>query len=377
MRPLYYCLYALILASLSSCEFDFHKVRIELSVPQGEKGDTYYISGNDLSLGSWEADKVKLKGGPDLYYIDLRVPTGIELEYKFTRGSWATEALNEAGEIPANHTLIVRSDTSVQYVVRQWKSADYVAEGQVVGERIALDIPTIDGLAERQVWIWLPPNYDADRRRGYPLLVMHDGQNVFEPSGSLSGQEWRVDEVADSMIRADLIEPFVVVALANSPDRNKEYSYGEQADAYANYIIENVLPLVRDRFAIADGPQNTTIMGSSMGGLSSFVLAWEHPEVFGKAACLSPAFKIGPYDYVAEVQKKVLPQPMPALYFDNGTEELEAELQPGIDEMMAYLSEERVAYEWYLDQGALHNEAAWANRLHIPLRWLFAKRRAD
>ncbi|MEO0876862.1 MAG: histidine kinase, partial [Bacteroidota bacterium] len=91
------------------------------------------------------------------------------------------------------------------------------------------------------------------------------------------------------------------------------------------------------------------------------------------AACLSPAFKVGPYDYVAQVKKSPLPQPMPALYIDNGTVDLEAELQPGIEEMLSYLSEERLDYQWYLDQGAQHNEAAWARRLHIPLTWLYGK----
>ena len=108
-----------------------------------------------------------------------------------------------------------------------------------------------------------------------------------------------------------------------------------------------------------------------MGGLSSFVLAWDHPEVFGKAACLSPAFQIRDDDYVAKVSEQAIPTPMPAFYLDNGTLDLEARLQPGIDAMKVFLDSKEITYKWYLDSGAKHSEGAWANRLDIPLKWMF------
>ncbi|MEL7532551.1 MAG: carbohydrate-binding module family 20 domain-containing protein, partial [Bacteroidota bacterium] len=77
--------------SLSACGLKFHDVRIELELSDTTSAEMpVYISGNDIALGSWEADKIKMKGGPQLYYIELKAPTSIDLEYKFTRGSWAT-----------------------------------------------------------------------------------------------------------------------------------------------------------------------------------------------------------------------------------------------------------------------------------------------
>ncbi|MEL7533206.1 MAG: alpha/beta hydrolase-fold protein, partial [Bacteroidota bacterium] len=181
----------------------------------------------------------------------------------------------------------------------------------------------------------------------------------------------QVDETADSLIRAGTLKSFIIVAVSNTSDRSTEYSYGSKAELYAQYLIEQVLPYVRERYPIAEGPENTAVMGSSMGGLSSFVLAWEHPEVFGKAACLSPAFKLEEYDYVSKAAKMKQPVPLPSFYIDNGTEDLEARLQAGIDDMKAYLTQENIPFTWYLAEGAKHNEGAWADRLDIPLRWLF------
>lgn len=369
--PTHVCLIAAMLC-LAACDLKFHDVRIELVISDTTASALpVYISGNDIALGSWEADKIKMEGGPSLYYVELEAPTSIDLEYKFTRGSWDTEALGEDGKVPPNYMLTVLSDTSVRHAVNQWKTSEYTIEGQVVGERIALDVPGIEGLKARDVWIWLPPDYEISADIDYPVLLMHDGQNVFEPTASLSGQEWRVDETADSMIRAGTLNPFIILAVSNTEDRSAEYSYGSKAELYAQFLIEQLLPYVNERYHLAQGPENTAIMGSSMGGLSSFVLAWEHPEVFGKAACLSPAFKVGEYDYVSKAAKMKRPSPLPAIYIDNGTEDLEARLQAGIDDMKVYLKQENIPFEWYLDQGAKHTEGAWANRLHIPLKWLF------
>lgn len=357
---------------LNACDFQFHDVRIELQLTDTTQIDLpVYITGNDITLGSWEPDKVRMKGGPELYYLDLKAPTTLELEYKFTRGSWDTEALGEDGKVQGNYSLIVNSDTSVRHAVNTWKTADYVLEGSIVGERIELKIPTNTILKDRKVWIWLPPGYEEGADKKYPLLLTHDGQNVFEPSSSLSGEEWRLDEMADSLIRAGTLEPFIIVAVSNTADRSEEYSYGEEADLYARYLIGEVLPYVYERFPLAQGAENTAVMGSSMGGLSSFVLAWEHPDVFGKAACLSPAFQHQDFDYVAKAAEQVLPTPMPAFYLDNGTLDLEERLQPGIDAMKVFLDSREIAYEWYLDVGAAHSEGAWANRIDIPLKWMF------
>ena len=136
----------------TSCDLKFHDVRIELELADTTASPLpVYITGNDIALGSWEADKIKMKGGPQLYYVELKAPTSIDLEYKFTRGSWSTEALGSDGKIPPNHMLTVLSDTSVRHAVSQWKTDDYVVEGQVVGERIALDVPGVEGLKERDI----------------------------------------------------------------------------------------------------------------------------------------------------------------------------------------------------------------------------------
>jgi enterochelin esterase-like enzyme len=119
-------------------------------------------------------------------------------------------------------------------------------------------------------------------------------------------------------------------------------------------------------------------MGESMGGLISFILAWEYPDIFGMAACMSPAFKyeqngVPEVNYVDNVledsQKRNID-----LYIDNGTIDLEALLQPGIDEMLSILDERGYQYRWFQDEGAPHNEIAWSARVWKPLLQFFGKR---
>jgi predicted alpha/beta superfamily hydrolase len=342
--------------------------------------ENVFIVGNSSELGNWQPDAIQLdKVEENKFSKTIFFPVHEEIEFKFTIGSWSTEEVTENGLVPANKKLYVSNDTSVTYIINRWrKPEENISFGQITGTvEYITNIKTKDELLPRDIIIWLPPDYYENVEKRYPVLYMHDGQNIIDPSTSFLGIDWQIDETADSLIRRGIIEPIIIVGLYNTSNRRKEYSENDTGYAYINFLIDDVKPLIDHKYRTKSDRQNTAVAGSSMGGLISFMIAWERPDVFSKAACLSPALKIRNYDYVDNVfeykgEKKNL-----LLYVDNGSVGLEDSLQTGIDEMLLNLRQkgfiENKDYIWFKDYDAKHNENAWAKRSWRFLELFFAK----
>jgi predicted alpha/beta superfamily hydrolase len=168
-----------------------------------------------------------------------------------------------------------------------------------------------------------------------------------------------------------------VVGLYNTPDRGPEYGKDPgKTRAYMDFVVTSVKPFVDAHYRTLPDRENTAVMGSSMGGLISFLLAWQYPQVFSAAACLSPAFTVG--DWLDDVEKYDGPPKPIRIYMDNGGVGMDRErMQPGCERMLDILPKKGFILgenlEWFLDEKAEHNEAAWAARLHRPLLFLFGK----
>ncbi len=247
-----------------------------------------------------------------------------------------------------------------------------VTEGQITGNVVYHQSIKGEGLQDRDLVVWLPPGYDTEPGQRYPVLYMHDGQNIFDPETSYAGVDWAIDEAVDGLIRAGTIEPMIVVGIYNSKDRTPEYSPGEKGTAYMNFVISVVKPLIDTTYRTRPERQHTLVGGSSSGGTISFMLAWDHPEVFAGAICMSPAFKVGPgmdfteFDFI-DYFKTTRENPRDVFfYIDNGGVELDGILQPGIEEMLASLElwgfEEGKDWVFIHDPAAKHFESAWAKR---------------
>lgn len=280
----------------------------------------------------------------------------------------------------------------------------------VHGEVVRWTDLTSAELAPRLVDIWLPPGYSTERR--YPVIYMHDGQMLFDATRSWNKQEWGVDEVLGSLITDGEIPPVIVVGIWNVPGtRHGDYfpqrvvesldpgvwegvlqrapqdtrtvaaAAGIRSDAYLRFIVEQVKPRVDATFATAPGRETTFVMGSSMGGLISLYALCEYPKVFGGAACLSTHW-IGffftgenplPEAFAAYV-RMALPDPgAHRLYFDFGTETLDAHYEPHQLRIDAILRERGYPdSDWVTRKfaGAPHTEYAWRSRLEIPVRFL-------
>jgi predicted alpha/beta superfamily hydrolase len=144
--------------------------------------------------------------------------------------------------------------------------------------------------SKRDFFVWLPPSYSKETHKMYPVLYMHDGQNLIDPKTSFTGKDWRVDETVTRLIKEYKITEIIVVGINNTDDRLEEYSDSEKGKNYVRFLVEELKPFVDSKYRTLKDSHNTAIIGSSMGGLISFIAAWEHPEVFSMAGCMSSSF---------------------------------------------------------------------------------------
>ena len=381
---------SIVLLSLAAiipahAQSQFSKLVIQVVAPLSTPRDALvYVTGSAPEMGDWDPGKVPMNKEIDsLWTFSCVIPSGREVQFKITRGSWSTEALYFDGVIPQNTVLRVCSDTIMTMKPVTWNDLSAARKrmtpaGGIVGSVRFHRALRGDGLRhERDVIVWLPPSYQDSTKKRYPVLYMHDGQNVFDPTTSFLGSDWRADEVADSLIRARAIEEIIIVGINNTPDRMSEYSDTPAGRSYAKFVVERLKPLIDSIYRTKPSRENTAVMGSSLGGLVSLCFAWWYPETFSKAGCLSTSLIPGSRD---NILKEVLaykgPKKSLKLYFDVGGKEYG--LLAGFKAIASALREkgykEGEDLEFFLDEGAVHNEIAWSHRLWRPIEFLFGRK---
>jgi len=363
-----------------ACEVVFSQTKIQMTfnlfTPGLAADSAVYIAGNLEQLGYWHPDKIKMTdtgNGIRTKTIILNKPASIE--YKFTLGSWSIEAANSKGLPLSNFVIKVSRDTVVSDTVLFWTNPDRIQRKTTVTGTLKYH-RHFEGknLLPRDIAVWLPPGYENDVKQSYPVLYMQDGQNAFDAATSGFGNEWRADESCDSLIHIGKIPPLIVVAIFNTSERSHEYEPGNKGMAYMDFMVNTLKPFIDSNYRTKSTPENTVICGSSSGGIFAFMLAWEHPQVFAKAICFSPALKIQDIDYV-KVVKSASEHKNVFFYIYNGGVGLEARLKPGIDEMIAVLKEKGYQagkdFEVIIDGDARHREQAWARHFPAALQACF------
>jgi predicted alpha/beta superfamily hydrolase len=227
----------------------------------------------------------------------------------------------------------------------------------------------------RSLRIYLPPSYQENLSKRYPVLYMHDGQNLFDAKTAAYGTEWGVDETANRLIATGKMDEIIVVGIDNTSDRIPEYTPccdpregGGKLTGYEAFVVETVKPTIDKMLRTLPGKENTAIMGSSLGGIASVVIAQHHPDIFSKAGGVSSSFW---WNNKALVTK--LPARVPVkFYIDAGTRnDGLAETALMRDAMLAqgYVAGKDLYY--FEAEGASHNEKSWAARVEKPLIWFF------
>lgn len=239
---------------------------------------------------------------------------------------------------------------------------------------------------DRNIAVYLPPGYDKQPKRRYPVVYMADGQNVFDGFTSyIPNQEWKADEAAESLILANAIEPIIIVAIDNAgveraneylPTRDVRAMAGGKAGLFEKMLIEEIKPMIDHSFRTKREPRNTAFVGSSYGGVLALDLGLEHPDVFGKLGVVSPSLNWD--DQVMLKKISALKGKADQQYWiDMGTNEWGPMV--GLAQQAA-VNFERKGWKQgkdlllYIDGNAIHNEGAWARRFPLMLVYFFANR---
>ncbi len=272
-----------------------------------------------------------------------------------------------------------------------WKPYPLTADSTVVGNlQVYRKLASSQLGNQRDLFVYLPPSYKTGGTRRYPVLYMHDGQNLFDVATSYAG-EWQVDETLETLA-AESLEAIVVGVPNTGVERMHEYSPyrdarhgGGKGDIYLRFLLETVKPLVDRSFRTEPGRATTGIMGSSMGGLISLYAFFAYPEHFGFVGALSPSLWFARGRIMGMIKRS--PPILGTIYLDYGTAEgartptdlpwirtllsrsttLDGELY-ALLLAKGYRPERDVRY--VEDRDADHSESSWARRLPDALRFL-------
>lgn len=295
------CVYALALLLLPLLSVSQARLQIILETPTGTPPGPVFIAGN---FNGWDPGSpgglLEFNGNEYTITIDSLKPG--PLQFKFTRGSWETVEQTFDGADRANRALELIADTIIRLRVEGWKQAspnikkESTAGKQVIALPDSFDMPGLNRSAK--VHIYLPSSYKLSRKR-YPVIYMHDGQNLFDALRAPFG-EWGIDETLDSLVSAGQPEA-IIVGIDNGPRRVNEYTpfdterFGEgQGEQYVSFIANRLKPYIDKKYRTLNAPEHTAIAGSSLGGLLSYYAWLTKPGVFGNAGVFSPSFWIAP-----------------------------------------------------------------------------------
>jgi predicted alpha/beta superfamily hydrolase len=353
------------------------KIRIEInSLPANTPAaSTIFIAGN---FNGWNPQhkNFQFQKNENGYFIELSLNPG-SYEYKITRGGWDKVEYSKNGMDIQNRILKVEVNAIITLSIEGWKDAfASIPKKSTAGKTVhiidtAFFMPQLN--RSRRIWVYLPATYTTSNKK-YPVLYMHDGQNVFEDSSSFSG-EWGVDEFLDS----SKLRECVVVGIDNGGNKrineycpydfslsgiaaNYQSNKGE-GGKYADFLAKTLKPYIDKNYRILKDRKNTFVAGSSMGGLISLYAVLKYPKVFGGAGVFSPAFWVGPkiFGDIKEKGKKVNSK----IYFYAGDDESETMVPLTIKAFNEMHRVSKSKMKTVIRSSGKHNEARW--RLEFPL----------
>jgi alpha-amylase len=272
-------------------------------------GAAIYVAGTFNNWNPADSTCILAAEPGGAYAITLPASVRGRIEFKFTLGSWDAVEQDSAGADVGNRHFVIPDTGAALYtgIVPRWRDGSPrprpapTARPTVSILDTAFAMPQLEGRT-RRVWLYLPPDYATSHQR-YPVLYMHDGQNLFDAATSFAG-EWGVDETLDSL-HALGVPDAIVVGIDNglqrrmdeySPWRNARYGGGEGA-AYVDFLVRTLKPYIDRHYRTLPDRLHTGIAGSSMGGLISLYAALKYPDVFGEAGVFSPALWFAPEIY--------------------------------------------------------------------------------
>lgn len=356
-----------------------HSVRIEIKkLPEYHaSGSAIYAAGSFNGWNPADSNYRFKKTDAGSYYLDLSLPD-TAYEFKLTRGGWDKVETAKNGASMQNRSLNTNKASVISLEVQEWadrfpaQPRRSTASTNVHIIDTAFLIPQLK--RTRRVWIYLPPAYTTNPKQRFPVLYMHDGQNVFDDATSYSG-EWGVDEYLDSTSKIN--RQAIVVAIDHggtkrlneyNPYDNDNFGKGE-GNEYVDFLVKTLKPYIDKNYRTLKDRKNTFIAGSSMGGLISLYAVLKYPNVYGGAGIFSPAFWISGTKIFDDIKARAA-KIKSRIYFYGGALEGEA-MVPDMQRAYDLISENSgVSVLIRIAEDGKHNEPTWRKEFPSFYEWL-------
>ncbi|MDC9723751.1 MAG: alpha/beta hydrolase-fold protein [Urechidicola sp.] len=358
------------------------------SIPENTpKNSDIYITGDfEGWTGGQEKFKLEKRSGKHSITIPKQVKS---IHFKFTQGSWDSVEVDKNGKSIANrtHTFVAVPDDVEPVIIKiqNWSQAKELPSTASKNVSILSEdffIPQLN--RTRKIWLYLPPDYKTSNK-DYPVIYMHDGQNLFDDTSSFSG-EWQVDETLDKLYEENGFSA-IVIGIENggvkrldeySPWENEKYGGGE-GEKYIQFIAETLKPFVDENYRTKSDKENTAIIGSSMGGLISFYAVLKYNTTFGLGGIYSPSFWFSEKSFeFAKINGNL---DTTKFYFLAGAAEDDNETFEGISKTSQdlYKMDTIIKAQGFNKKnsiikvvpGGKHNEKLWRENFEEAIRWLF------
>lgn len=369
----------LFTSTLLFAQFRIHIEADEL--PATPRVMELYLAGN---FNNWnpgdEKYKFQRKENGE-FYLDLLLSAGM-YEYKITRGSWNIAECNADGSDRPNRLLKVEKDDNIYISIAGWK--DNFASAPAIKSTASKNVKLVDSVfyipqlgRKRKIQIYLPDGYAQSKQR-YPVLYMHDGQNLFDDKTSFAG-EWGMDEFMDTVKRKKCI----IVAIDNDGvHRTNEYCPWDfrlypdlqklnkgEGKAYTGFLVKTLKPYIDKKYRTLGDKNNTWIAGSSMGGLISLYAVLQYPAVFGGGGIFSPSVWICKNEllqYIKQKGKKVNSR----LFFYCGKQESPEMVSDMLLAFQQLAAVSKSKMTSVIREDGMHNEKAWRKEVPLFYEWI-------
>jgi predicted alpha/beta superfamily hydrolase len=305
-------------------------------------------------------------------------PNGSVIKFKFTRGSWETVEKGSGCEEIPDRTFTYGNNDTVDITIANWAEGGGGSTSTAAAnvKIISTDFYMPQLNRTRRIWVYFPPDYETSGL-SYPVLYMHDGQNLFDATTSFAG-EWEVDEALNELAQQGKHVPLVVGIDNGGSNRIDEYTPwansqygGGDGDNYLQFIVETLKPYIDQQYRTLPGRESTGIMGSSIGGLISHYGSIKYQDIFSKAGLFSPSywFSDSAWIFTHETGK----QQDLRFYQLCGTNEssgMVGDMQRMNDSLIIIgFSQDKVFKK--VVAGGQHNEKLWREAFGEAYNWLF------
>lgn len=245
---------------------------------------------------------------------------------------------------------------------------------------------------DRDVVVYLPEAYHREPRRRFPVVYLHDGNNLFDPETAFCGEIWAADQALEAGVKSGEIAPVILVGIGNTSRRTQEYTwhpfewqpgkvFGGGGKAYCDFVAHELKPWIDGRYRTLPAAEHTTVAGSSLGGLISFYFGLHYADRFGNIGLMSPSLG---WNWNRALEEAHLLSPRLRVWVDIGTRECSWHPRGSdwmVDNTAAFVAELEAAgfrhfdnLAFHIAEGADHSERAWAARIGHVLRFFHGPR---